>query len=98
MARGMPAMVYEAGVAQRTVLIEFDSVEQAIAAHDSPAYQEALAAGSFAAPAWRRQLDQSLWFHPSAARTRRMARMDAPTHLFTSLTRRQRRPLEWRLE
>ena len=29
---------------QRTVLIEFDSVEQAIAAHDSPAYQEALAA------------------------------------------------------
>ena len=42
--RGMPATVYEAGVAQRTVLIEFDSVEQAIAAHDSPAYQEALAA------------------------------------------------------
>lgn len=42
--RGMPAMVYEAGVAQRTVLIEFESVEQAIAAHDSPAYQEALAA------------------------------------------------------
>ena len=44
LARGMPAMVYEAGVAQRTVLIEFDSVEQATAAHDSPAYQEALAA------------------------------------------------------
>jgi len=43
-ARGMPAMVYEAGVAQRTVLIEFDSVDQGIAAHDSPAYQEALAA------------------------------------------------------
>jgi len=43
-ARGMPAIVYEAGVAQRTVLIEFDSVDQAIAAHDSPAYQEALAA------------------------------------------------------
>ncbi|GAB3658034.1 DUF1330 domain-containing protein [Ramlibacter alkalitolerans] len=44
MARGMPAKVYEMGVAQRAVLIEFDSVEQAIAAHDSPAYQEALAA------------------------------------------------------
>ena len=29
---------------QRSVLIEFDSVEQAIAAHDSPAYQAALAA------------------------------------------------------
>lgn len=43
-ARGMPAMVYEAGVAQRTVLIEFDNVDQAIAAHDSPAYQAALAA------------------------------------------------------
>ena len=43
-ARGMPAKVYEAGVAQRAVLLEFDSVEQAIAAHDSPAYQEALAA------------------------------------------------------
>lgn len=43
-ARGMPAMVYEAGVAQRAVVIEFDGVDQAIAAHDSPAYQEALAA------------------------------------------------------
>ena len=43
-ARGMPAQVYEAGVTQRAVVIEFDSVEQATAAHDSPAYQEALAA------------------------------------------------------
>ena len=42
LARGMPAKVYEGGVSQRTVLIEFDSVAQAIAAHDSPAYQEAL--------------------------------------------------------
>ena len=41
-ARGAPSMVYEAGVDQRTVLIEFDSVQQAIAAHDSPGYQEAL--------------------------------------------------------
>ena len=43
LARGLPAHVYEAGLAQRTVLIEFDSVEQARAAHYSPAYQDALA-------------------------------------------------------
>jgi uncharacterized protein (DUF1330 family) len=42
LARGTPAKVYEAGISQRTVLIEFDSVAQAIAAHDSPGYQEAL--------------------------------------------------------
>ena len=44
LARGMPAQVYEAGLQERTVLLEFDSVEAARAAHDSPAYQEALAA------------------------------------------------------
>ena len=44
LARGMPAQVYEAGLQQRIVIIEFDSVEAARAAHDSPAYQEALAA------------------------------------------------------
>lgn len=44
LARGEPAKVYESGLKQRTVLLEFDSVAQAIAAHDSPAYQEALAA------------------------------------------------------
>ena len=27
----------------RTVLVEFDSLEQALAAYDSPAYQEAVA-------------------------------------------------------
>jgi uncharacterized protein (DUF1330 family) len=43
-ARGMPAKVYEAGVNERTVLIEFDGVAQAVAAHDSPAYAEALRA------------------------------------------------------
>ena len=42
LARGTPAQVYESGVNQRVVLIEFDSVAQAIAAHDSPAYKEAL--------------------------------------------------------
>jgi uncharacterized protein (DUF1330 family) len=44
LARGLPSQVYEAGQAERTVIIEFDSVEQAIATHDSPAYQAALAA------------------------------------------------------
>jgi uncharacterized protein (DUF1330 family) len=43
-ARGLPEQTYEAGERTRTVLIEFDSVEAARAAHDSPAYQEALAA------------------------------------------------------
>jgi uncharacterized protein (DUF1330 family) len=42
LARGMPALVYESGLDQRVVIIEFDSVEQAKAAHESPAYQEAL--------------------------------------------------------
>lgn len=44
LARGEPAKVYELGLKQRTVLLEFDSVEQAVAAHDSPGYQAALAA------------------------------------------------------
>ena len=42
--RGNPAKVYEAGVNQRTVVIEFESLAAAIATHDSPAYQEALVA------------------------------------------------------
>jgi len=42
LARGEPAKVYEAGLMQRTVLIEFDSVAAAIAAHDSPGYKAAL--------------------------------------------------------
>jgi uncharacterized protein (DUF1330 family) len=44
LARGVAAQVYEAGQLERTVVIEFDSVEQAIAAHDSPGYQAALKA------------------------------------------------------
>jgi uncharacterized protein (DUF1330 family) len=42
LARGIPTQVYDGGIQERTVLIEFDSVEQAVAAHDSPEYQEAL--------------------------------------------------------
>lgn len=44
LARGLPAEVYESGLALRTVLIEFDSVEHAKAVHDSPEYQAALVA------------------------------------------------------
>ncbi len=44
LVRGTPAKTYEAGLAQRTVVIEFDSVAAAIAAHDSPGYQAALKA------------------------------------------------------
>jgi uncharacterized protein (DUF1330 family) len=44
LTRGMPVTTYEAGLNERTVIIEFDSVEQAIAAHQSEAYQEALRA------------------------------------------------------
>ena len=42
LARGVPSMVYELGLKERTVLIEFESVAHATAAHDSPAYQLAL--------------------------------------------------------
>jgi uncharacterized protein (DUF1330 family) len=41
LVRGVPAKTYEAGVAERVVIIEFDSVEKAIAAYDSSAYQAA---------------------------------------------------------
>lgn len=44
LARGLPEQLYEAGERTLTVVIEFESVEAAKAAHDSPAYQEALAA------------------------------------------------------
>jgi uncharacterized protein (DUF1330 family) len=44
LARGIPAHVYDEGKPERTVLIEFDSVAKAVAVHESPAYQEALAA------------------------------------------------------
>ena len=44
LTRGTAAKAYEAGQLERTVVIEFDSVEHAIAAHDSPGYQAALAA------------------------------------------------------
>ncbi len=42
LARGNAAKAYESGLTQRIVVIEFDSVEKAVAAHDSPGYQAAL--------------------------------------------------------
>jgi uncharacterized protein (DUF1330 family) len=42
LVRGTPAKTYESGLNQRTVVAEFESLEKAIAAHDTPAYREAL--------------------------------------------------------
>jgi uncharacterized protein (DUF1330 family) len=42
LVRGNPTKVYEAGLMQRTVVIEFESVAAAMAVHDSPGYQAAL--------------------------------------------------------
>ena len=42
LARGPAAKAYEAGIMQRVVVIEFDSVEKAVAAHDGAGNQEAL--------------------------------------------------------
>jgi uncharacterized protein (DUF1330 family) len=42
LVRGTPAKTYEGGLNQRTVVTEFESLAKAIAAHDSPGYQEAL--------------------------------------------------------
>jgi uncharacterized protein (DUF1330 family) len=41
---GMPTKAWESGMNQRVVLVEFDSLQKAIAAHDTPAYKEALRA------------------------------------------------------
>lgn len=39
--RGKPSRTYEAGLNERTVVIEFDSLQSAIATFESPAYQAA---------------------------------------------------------
>lgn len=44
LARDVAAKAYEAGLLQRTVIIEFPSIEAAESCHDSDAYQAALAA------------------------------------------------------
>jgi uncharacterized protein (DUF1330 family) len=42
LARGLPAKAFESGSVTRTTLIEFEDVDAAVAAYESPAYQEAL--------------------------------------------------------
>ncbi len=44
LVRGLPSRVHEAGLNQRVVVIEFENLQSATAAHDSAAYQEALRA------------------------------------------------------
>lgn len=44
LSRGGRIEVHDAGIAMRTVLVEFDSFDAAVAAHETPAYREALAA------------------------------------------------------
>jgi uncharacterized protein (DUF1330 family) len=44
LVRGNPTNVYESGLLQRVVIVEFDSLEQAVKAHDTDAYQAALKA------------------------------------------------------
>jgi uncharacterized protein (DUF1330 family) len=41
--RGKPAKIYEAGVEERIVIIEFETLKKAIEAYESPEYQTALA-------------------------------------------------------
>ena len=42
--RNNPAKTYEAGMSERVVLVEFDSLDKALACHDTPSYKEALKA------------------------------------------------------
>jgi len=44
LVRGTPTKTYEAGVKERTVVVEFPSVAAAMAAYEGPAYAEALKA------------------------------------------------------
>lgn len=44
LARGLPAKTFEAGCNERTALVEFDSVAQAVAAYESDDYKAALQA------------------------------------------------------
>ncbi|MFJ9610177.1 DUF1330 domain-containing protein [Kitasatospora sp. NPDC101176] len=44
LSRGGRVVAREAGLTQRVVLVEFDSLDQAVAAYESEAYQKALAA------------------------------------------------------
>ena len=42
LVKNMPKKVYESGINELTVVLEFESTEAAIATYESPAYQDAL--------------------------------------------------------
>jgi len=42
LARGVAAKAFEAGLTQRSVIIEFETLDKAISTYESPAYQAAL--------------------------------------------------------
>jgi len=42
--RNKPAKIYEAGLNESVILVEFDSLDEALAAYDTPAYRDALKA------------------------------------------------------
>lgn len=42
LALGLPKKIWEAGLEQRVVLVEFDSLDAAVRCHDTPEYKEAL--------------------------------------------------------
>ena len=44
LVRGAPARAYESGFDERVVVLEFDSVQQALAVHDGPGYLAAVKA------------------------------------------------------
>lgn len=44
LSRGKATKAFEAGKVERTTLVEFDSLDAAIAAHETPEYKKALAA------------------------------------------------------
>jgi uncharacterized protein (DUF1330 family) len=44
LVRGSPSTTFESGLMQRVVVIEFDSVDKAVATHNSEGYQAALKA------------------------------------------------------
>jgi uncharacterized protein (DUF1330 family) len=43
LARGNPSKAYEAGLLARVVVVQFESLAKAVAAYESPEYQEAVA-------------------------------------------------------
>lgn len=44
LALGLPKKIWEAGMDERVVLVEFDSLDAALACHETPGYKQALQA------------------------------------------------------